>query len=163
MIFCGDSIRGQKYNEKSVSLPRTPRVFHMKRAVTIPLLLLANIFILAHAVVPHHHHDRTTVVVHLFEHDGDEHRSCGENLPAGHDDGREECFLYKAYASKEIKRGHGELCLCCHPVEIVLPAGCSLPEIQASGLPALRPEPPVLTYHYQYLTRSLGLRAPPVC
>ncbi len=29
----------------------------MKRKVSIMFLLLANVFLLAHAVVPHHHHD----------------------------------------------------------------------------------------------------------
>ena len=35
----------------------------MKRSVSIIFLLLANVFLLAHAVVPHHHHDSVSVAV----------------------------------------------------------------------------------------------------
>jgi hypothetical protein len=35
----------------------------MKRSVSIIFLLLANVFLLAHAVVPHHHHDSMPVAV----------------------------------------------------------------------------------------------------
>lgn len=35
----------------------------MKRSVSIMFLLLANVFLLAHAVVPHHHHDSVSVAV----------------------------------------------------------------------------------------------------
>jgi hypothetical protein len=38
--------------------------------------------------------------------------------------------------------------------------GYSLPEIECYNR-ALLYDPPVLTYRYEYLTRSLGLRAPP--
>ena len=35
----------------------------MKRRISMLMILLANMLILAHAVVPHHHHDRVAVAI----------------------------------------------------------------------------------------------------
>jgi len=128
--------------------------FGMRRVVAISFLLLAHICVLAHAVVPHHRHDRV-VVVDVFQHEGADH---------DHDhQGCEVCVLDNAFTSDEIKRSHAESCACCHAVATVLPDSYCLPEIQVGDGPAFRPKPPIVTYHYQYLTHSLGLRAPPAC
>lgn len=124
----------------------------MKRAVAISLLLLANLCVLVHALVPHHRHDRV-VVLEVLHHEGADHDSGG----------CETCVLDNAFTSEEIKRSHDQSCACCHAAVAVIPDGYCLPDIHDEGGEAFRPKPPVITYHDEYLTRSLGLRAPPAC
>lgn len=141
----------------------------VKKIISLSASLLANIFILAHAVVPHHHHDNVPIAL-SHRHEGADCRTAHRHLlcPCENSDGGEgrdsgeECFLKQGFTGVE-ERGHGEFCHCGHHSVAIQVDFCNpVPEIHASAVEAAGP-PPVLKYHYSYLTRSLGLRAPPVC
>ena len=78
----------------------------MKRSVSIIFLLLANVFLLAHAVVPHHHHDNMPVAVldlHGHHHDNDSHHHDASQ----HHDGPETCLISQAEAGAVVRHGDG--------------------------------------------------------
>ncbi len=146
-----------------------------KKAISSLVMLLAVGSLLAHSFVPHHHHNRVPVAIdaphhgHIGDTSYDHHHHPDESVPAHHSDtghghdSKEVCFVEKEYTVSE-KRQHGESCPCCfHPAAILLAFYNSISDIPADEGSALRSKPPLITYHYEYLTRSLGLRAPPVC
>ena len=85
----------------------------MKRTVSILFLLLANVFLLAHAVVPHHHHDSMPVAVldlHGHHHDNDSHHQDHDSHhhdASHHHDGPETCLISQAEASAVVSHGDG--------------------------------------------------------
>ncbi len=63
-----------------------------------------------------------------------------------------------------MKRDHSQACACCFTsVALLLAYFNPEPGIRDDDGVPFRQRPFVETYHYEYLTRSLGLRAPPVC
>ena len=85
----------------------------MKRKVSIMFLLLANVFLLAHAVVPHHHHDSMPVAVrdlHGHHHDNDSHHQDHDSHhhdASHHHDGPETCLISQAEAGAVVRHGDG--------------------------------------------------------
>lgn len=82
------------------------------------MIFLANMLILAHAVVPHHHHNKVFVaIVNILDHDaqdifnhehGHEHHHDGgsdyHNAPAHHHDGDgEDCLMSEAEAAAALE------------------------------------------------------------
>ncbi|MDR1226446.1 MAG: hypothetical protein LBK47_06040 [Prevotellaceae bacterium] len=148
----------------------------MKKAIALSFLLLAGITVLAHAVIPHHHHNQIPVVVcgNHHEHKGTtpEHHHSGTYSispcadPDGHCDGAtEECSLAKAF----VKSGADKPALQSLDVNVNLltlpciPAGYSMLQITDNGGLPFRQKPYLPSYHTEYVSVSLGLRAPPVC
>ena len=85
----------------------------MKRSVSIMFLLLANVFLLAHAVVPHHHHDSMPVAVldmHGHHHNHDSHHQDHDSHhhdASHHHDGPETCLISQAEAGAVVRHGDG--------------------------------------------------------
>lgn len=88
----------------------------MKRSVSIIFLLLANVFLLAHAVVPHHHHDNMPVAVldlyghHHDHHDHDSHHQDHDSHhhdASHHHDCPETCLISQAEAVAVVRHGDG--------------------------------------------------------
>ena len=88
----------------------------MKRKVSIIFLLLANVFLLAHAVVPHHHHDSMPVAVldlhghHHDHHDHDSHHqdhNSHHHDASHHHDGPETCLISQAEGGAVVRHGDG--------------------------------------------------------
>lgn len=150
----------------------------MKKAIALSFLLLASIVVLAHAVIPHHHHNQIPVVVcnnhHELEsttnrhhHHNDTHPidQCAD--PDGHCHGViEDCLLAKVFVrvsyDKQASQSLG-IDFNLLPCIVSLFSGYSIPEIDDDiGLP-FRQKPYLLSYHTEYISVSLGLRAPPVC
>ncbi len=149
----------------------------MKKAVALTFLLLANIIILAHAVVPHHHHNQVPVALNTshHEHSSDathDHHHHDDTVPAEHNDnshghgGIEDCLLEKVYTKVGSDRQAFQTLdfdFNLLPCIIPLISGYSVPSIADDvGLP-FRQKPYLLSYHTEYISVSLGLRAPPVC
>jgi hypothetical protein len=147
----------------------------MKRALGISFLLLANVITLVHSVVPHHHHNGIPVAFAIthhehsdIEHDHHLHDTAQPVKQEGDSHKHtiaEECLLQTVY----VKINHGErafrlmdngfdpfFCL------FVLYATYSIPEITDYGLPFWQ-KPYLISYLTEYISQSLGLRAPPVC
>lgn len=145
------------------------------------MILLANMLILAHAVVPHHHHNKMFVAFvnvlgddarGLLDHEhGHEHHHDG---PAHHHDGdTEDCLMSEAEAAAALKiqadDGGGWTATPFQDTgdggQILL-AAIALYEL--SFIPYynedhVRRRPYVASGHTDFIARSKGLRAPPAC
>jgi hypothetical protein len=159
----------------------------MKRRLSILMIMLANILILAHAVVPHHHHNKMFVAIvnvlddnarDLFNHEhSHSHHHDGNNQtdnPAHHhDSGTEDCLMYEAEAAAALKNQTDDEGKCT-----IAPSQNSDDGMQillyAIGLYELTlhstnsddhvwRRPYVIRGHSDYVARAKGLRAPPTC
>lgn len=150
----------------------------MKKVIALPLLLLANLVILAHAIVPHHHHDKIVVSICDFlsiedalEHTHSDHHHGQEkgHEHTGHDLG-EECLLNELYirasSNQNLSASHsGDFDLSNSHLDFPL-YFCEFNQqidLTDYGELPFRQKPYVYSYHTYYITHSLGLRAPPVC
>lgn len=140
----------------------------MKRAIALSFLVLANMAILVHVVIPHHHHNNF-VICFLTSHCTDDEEASGHPYDCNHhqhnDDGTEECLLLTEMYIK-IDNNRSVVDLNFHndfqyPVLLLLVN----PIIKITDLENLpfRQTPYLLSYYTEYIARSTGLRAPPAC
>lgn len=152
------------------------------------MILLANMLILAHAVVPHHHHNKVFVAIvnvldddardllnhehrHMHHHDG---VSGHHDSPAHHHNGdTEDCLMSEAEAAAALKIQTDDSGGCFF-VPLLGNEDAQLIWLAAIGLYELSftPEyceekvqrrPYVASGHTDFVARSKGLRAPPAC
>lgn len=160
----------------------------MKRRISMLMILLANILILAHAVVPHHHHNKVFVaIVNILDHDsqdifnhehGHEHHHDGEtNHHNGsthhHDNNNEDCLLTEAEAAATLKiLADDGISWSVDTLQdnddgsLILLAAIGLYELSFTPVFSednVRRRPYVASGHTDFVARSKGLRAPPVC
>ncbi|MDR1526101.1 MAG: hypothetical protein LBS46_00325 [Dysgonamonadaceae bacterium] len=138
----------------------------MKRAVFISFLLLAHIALLAHAVIPHHHHPEmpaTMCTVHHHHEPNDAMHPCGDT---DENSAWKDCQLSTIYAKVDHhKQVSPSLDAKFQPVVclLFLCPDCSITKrIALSGLP-FRLKPYIPFPSTEFIARSIGLRAPPVC
>lgn len=148
----------------------------MKRVIGLLLLFLANIVVLAHAVIPHHHHDKVVVSILniLFINDVLEH----EHTDPLRNDGyahsgaelNETCLLNELFIRSyfgqsvlsansndfDFTNSHSYSPIICYDIVPLI-------EILDYGELPFKQKPYVNSYHTHYITHSLGLRAPPFC
>ncbi|MDR0541014.1 MAG: hypothetical protein LBH19_02250 [Dysgonamonadaceae bacterium] len=136
----------------------------MKKAIFLSFLLLADIALLAHAVIPHHHHHWEPAAMCTDRH---------EHQDAAHRDGDtkennrfEDCLVSHIYAKVDNnKQTFRSFEVQLQPVVclLFLCPDCAITQIIAlAGLPfRLKPYIPFLPA--EFIVRSIGLRAPPVC
>jgi hypothetical protein len=142
----------------------------IKRRAAASFLLLAGILFLGHAVVPHHHHGN--LICFVKSHCTDEYPAGGHSSSpdSHHHDGQEgpdQCLLKdpvivssnQTGASLKITDLKGNQLLsdnifaALQANEPGLPATCLVQSLSA---------PPDIFLYHSLLSRSLGLRAPPV-
>ena len=86
----------------------------MRKRLSILMILLANILILVHVVIPHHHYNKVFVAVvnmlnedtrDLFNHEYEhEHHQNRDTDPAHHHDcNKEDCMMNEAVAAAVLK------------------------------------------------------------
>ena len=145
----------------------------MRKIAVISLLLLANICLLAHSVIPHHHHNRAIVSlfnsvcasVHRIHDHSDE--ASGHGLSTAHQhDGRDtdECFIDNTFTLVE-RQAAASVTSIEKSIPLLLLFFCSEPVsaiYDDANLP-FRHRPYLAAAQSQYVSRILGLRAPPVC
>ncbi len=76
----------------------------MKRRLSIFLIIMANMFLLAHAVVPHHHHNSVPVVVfdfYTYGHHRHDHHS------SHHHDSPDVCLVTQSMAGAVVRHVDG--------------------------------------------------------
>lgn len=140
----------------------------MKKAISIFFILLANVAILAHAVVPHHHHNKVfAAIVNVL--DGEVH----DALNHTHDDAHphetnpEECAINETLVAAAFRMqkdnclDSGTFDFDCHFDLFVTDITTAVPEPTGS-LPFI-PKPYVAGGHLDHIARAIGLRAPPAC
>lgn len=145
---------------------------NMKRKIAIFFLALANMIILAHAVIAHHHDDEICISLATthHEHDSNSHGQDEANLPNCdvpycHGD-IDDCALSTVY----VNLGHDKQTFQSYDFDFsLLPCAFTLfpdyfiyPITDDVGLP-FRQTPYLLSYHNEYISQSHGLRAPPAC
>lgn len=140
-------------------------------------ILLANMVMLAHSLVPHHHHNGNPVAicVNYHEHNNatDKHRHHADTLPreqsANPDRHCNGIFEDCALSSILVKIGNDKQALQCIDFEFdpspCLPVFSINPITKTTDLEGLpfRQHPYILQCYTDFVTQSLGLRAPPVC
>jgi hypothetical protein len=145
----------------------------MKKTIGFLFLLLANFALLAHTVIPHHHHhEDIDSICYLFSAD-DAHNNCHHDI-GEHDHGSnglgDDCILnglyirvasvHNASPSEEGQPAYGEPAagfpFICYNVDLSVALG-------NDGALPFRHQPFLLSSYNQFVTCSLGLRAPPVC
>ena len=142
----------------------------MKRVLSIFFLLLANIAILVHAVVPHHHHNKVfAAIVDILDEDAQHalnhsHRQDSHH----HDSGSEECAINETLVAVafRLQKDNG---VAPESFDVDSHLDLFVTDITATAVP----EPvgglsfvlkPYLAGDYiDHISRSLGLRAPPAC
>lgn len=140
----------------------------MKKALTLSVLLLANIAVLAHSAIPHHYHEGVPVVVsgvcdvggeEVHPHGYRHHHHAPDNATI------EDCRLKQLYArvandEQQPDAAVGNVFLLpCTPYLISAAADA---QRDLSSI-SFAQKPYVQSYHTIFVARSLGLRAPPAC
>lgn len=154
----------------------------MKRVTAIIFVLLANISLLAHAVIPHHHHDRMAVAIvdmvateqvhhehshddsHSHDHHSHYHHSHNHHDNHQHGSQSEECLISETLAiltrSQEFSFGDDGTDDTQQNIYFAVCEGATLPEL---------PEVTILFTTYRATippgvdVSAHGLRAPPHC
>jgi hypothetical protein len=130
---------------------RIKSIAMLRKTICLSILLLANVILLVHAAVPHHHH-------HYDYHYTREH----EGQPAVD----EHCAIDDVYtlAKKNLKIAccvHTE-CDCCNVFLTQFSDTFDLTNFVDETLIFFRQKHCFVAYHTDYISRSIGLRAPPV-
>ena len=151
----------------------------MKRALSIWFIMLANVLILAHAVIPHHHHNKVLVaIVNVLDEVPLDNHSHGHGHHHGeathqHAEG-EDCLVSEAVAAATLRFQTDQSTHQVNPTQPLPDSGhylllCAIvcyfdPSLNLFNVNKVRKKWPYLPHgHAQYVARASGLRAPPVC
>jgi len=140
----------------------------LKRAISFSFLLLANILLLAHLVVPHHHHEHLSVCFCDFQCNDIE--VCTHTQPHEHEKNsipQKCCFIDNAYppANNNIKhtcRPHKN-CDCGQVFFALIATPLYTHDFVDDTIIHFRQNPFVPLFYSEFISQSLGLRAPPTC
>ena len=148
----------------------------MKKTIALSFLFFANAILLAHAIVIHHHYHWIQISAATAQHE----HTCNSNENCRHDDAQPDDHCNNPFCHGNIKNCPLELLYIkidndndiYQPLDFelnLLPSFSFLslfPDYSISkitdgiGLP-FRQKPYLLSYHTDYISQSLGLRAPP--
>ncbi|OJV38817.1 MAG: hypothetical protein BGO33_13385 [Bacteroidia bacterium 43-41] len=148
----------------------------MKKALGLILLLLANVIMLAHTSIPHHHHDQIPVAIindtgHSHDGENHHHHHHDNNIPVEqnsspieHSDLTEDCLLSATYIrfdnNLSLLKSFFSSAKAC-PL-FLLPFEIHIPQNDYGELP-FREKPYIVHYYQNFVSQSIGLRAPPFC
>ena len=133
-------------------------------------MLLANIVLLVHAIVPHHRHEKTGVCFDISH-----HNSCNEthhcnSEPHEHENNpiSNKCFIDNVFPPEQ-----NNIKIACHVhkkcdcVKLLLytliPNNLNIRDIVNDNTVFFRQNPCVLIFHTEFISHSTGFRAPPAC
>ena len=142
----------------------------IRKKTAIFFILLANIILLAHAVVPHHHHKEQVCLVNAHcQNDSKAHQHNASGHSHEHDGSRgtQNCVLKQAVVIPANSLRQEFKCLGCDDnyapfvyFQAILSGNeyiSFVPEIVSNA-----PIPLGSTSHSNFVSTSLGLRAPPI-
>ena len=142
----------------------------IKRTTAIFFILLANIILLAHAVVSHHHHQEQVCIVNAHcQNDSiaHKHNTSGHNHQHDGENSSESCALKQAVVIPANSLRQEFKCLGCddnHSPFIHFQAILFSNEFM-SFVPKIISDaqiPLKTSSHFNFVSTSLGLRAPPI-
>jgi hypothetical protein len=147
----------------------------LKKIVRFTLLLFANATLLAHVAIPHHHHENALVC--FFNSNGEEsHETCNhkhqteQNQQNKNNENPSEkcCFIDNVYlpahnhTTKTTCHVHKK-CDCGQTPFTLISNTFDFQDIAETTLFHFRHKPYLVDYLTDYISQTLGLRAPPVC
>jgi hypothetical protein len=142
----------------------------MKKALTIFFILIANIILLAHAVIPHHHHESSVCIDSELRQPADfacNHKTSQHNQEHNGDEGAGDCALRLALFLPSNQQKHDCKCvnnsdkhvqpdnnqaILANPEQIAF-----VPKINSTAQIPLK-----TSFHYDFVSASNHLRAPPI-
>ncbi|MDR1866551.1 MAG: hypothetical protein LBR08_13410 [Bacteroidales bacterium] len=142
-----------------------------KRIISTLCILPVNLFILTLTFFPHHHHGEAICFVVTHCHHSEENSACsdGQDKPHSHPDNAP-CCTVTDWALPNVNESHRHaaadlccVCACHHLPQAVVPVA---PPVKADIRETLFPELSAfcpIPYLQTFVSRTLGLRAPPVC
>lgn len=142
----------------------------IKRLPAILFILVANIVLLAHAVIPHHHHEKEVCIVSSHcDSDGDSHNHDKAEHKHQHHGGNsvDHCVLQQILISPPNKIKHEIKSLDLDTNLFLTDYSQAIFNDNSNDLVCfssyLKSKPPSITYTYlNYASTVLGLRAPPL-
>ena len=139
----------------------------MKRTLSLSFLLIANIVVLAHAVIPHHYHNQIPDITwSALQKNNDSHTAnqCTDsNCPIHRVE--EDCFLKKIgvrFDSKGLMLSTVDADFELFPCLVSLFSVIRIAEIDDLESLPFNQKPYLRFSHTDFIARSSGLRAPPV-
>lgn len=141
----------------------------MKKAISIFFILLANVAILAHAVVPHHHHNKIfAAIVNVLDGEAQDTLNHHHDGAHPHETNPEECTINETLVAaasrlqKDNSLDFGAFDFDSHLDLFVTDiVAAAVPE-PVGDLPFI-PKPYIAGNHRDFVARAIGLRAPPAC
>jgi len=142
----------------------------MKRVISLSFILFANINLLVHLVIPHHHHEKTGVCF-IESHCKDckeAHRNCSPTHEDESNPVSKRCCIDNVFPPEPNDvnttcRLHKK-CDCGHVLLFALiPNTLNTLDFVDDTVIHFRQNPYVPLSYADYISQSLGLRAPPVC
>lgn len=152
--------------------------FSMKKAIGVGLLLLANMVLLVHAVIPHHHHDKLPNLCNISYHQYDAVHRCQhfkDNIIVSENDENthrslslEDCLLDNVYIrfmneSHTIQAAELGSDIDFHFALLYLSTDNSIRIGSDYDFLPFRQEPHLESLYTSFIAQSYGLRAPPLC
>ena len=144
-----------------------------KKAVCCTVLWLANTLLLLHAAVPHHHHG-DTVICFLNSHCKESHEVHNHEQHAPYNDEHSEtpcsakcCSIDNIYMSegnstKNVCRSHIN-CDCGQVIYALIPCILNTSVFSDDIVSHSQQKPDIPLFYTDFVSQSVGLRAPPVC
>jgi len=141
----------------------------MKKVIALSFILLANIILLAHAVIPHHDHENRTICfldTHCTDSDVmHNHTDCDAQSHQDSTDSDRCCLIDIVFDPTDHKAKtfchiHTQ-CDCLHTPYLLMSDVLELQDCGDDALLLFLYAPYIVTCHSDYISQSLGLRAPP--
>lgn len=141
----------------------------MRKAISIFFILLANIVVLAHTVVPHHHHNKIFVaIVNVLDGEVQDVLNHHHDDTHPHETNPEDCAINETLAAAASRLQKDE-CLDFGTFDFDSHLDLFVTDIMASVVPEpvgdlpFIPKPYTAGNHLDFVARAIGLRAPPAC
>jgi hypothetical protein len=150
---------------KSLSLPtEIHQKMSLKRAISLSFLFFANVVVLAHVAMPHHYHEKTGVCFSIHCKDCREAHCHEPNETSTHhhegNPSSDKCSFDNIYIP-EVKNEKYAACLHVKfDYGFVQIANANFVE---NAIMYFQQKSYVPFFYSYYISRSIGLRAPPVC
>ena len=139
----------------------------LKRAISLSFLLVANVIVLAHAIVLHHHHEDTSICFN---------NSHCQDCKETHDSQTNDRNSYPGKCSIIIDDNYTPAsnylnischlhnkCDCTHILYALISTTLYTGDFVADLIIHFRQNPFIPLFYSDFISQSLGLRAPPVC
>ena len=127
----------------------------MKRAISLSFLLIANVILLAHTVVPHHHHENVSICFSQTTHHEHEGNPSSEKC----------CVIDNDYTPAENKLKtacHIHIkCNCGQILFALVSNSLNIQDFADDTIIHFRQNPYIPLFYSKFISQSIGLRAPP--